>query len=110
MSLSEEIKVKNIHHLGILAGLIDEMGIVEIINQKLGIDSKKTIISGQVIVTIKFPRIGKKNSSDKEIIKEILTECELIIDSYEKGIERLEKSEQQKEYYSGNKKSHTRKS
>ena len=73
MSLSEEIKVKNIHHLGILAGLIDEMGIVEIINQKLGIDSKKTIISGQVIVTIKFPRIGKKNSSDKEIIKEILT-------------------------------------
>ncbi|MBS9769781.1 MAG: DUF4277 domain-containing protein [Trichodesmium erythraeum GBRTRLIN201] len=69
MSLSEEIKVKNIHHLGILAGLIDEMGIVEIINQKLGIDSKKKIISGQVIVTIKFPRIGKKNSSDKEIIK-----------------------------------------
>ena len=62
------------------------------------------------VVTIKSPRIGKKNSSDKEIIKEILTECELIIDSYEKGIERLEKSEQQKEYYSGKKKSHTRKS
>lgn len=36
MSLSEEIKVKNIHHLGILAGLIYELGIVEIINQKSG--------------------------------------------------------------------------
>ena len=43
MSLSEEIKVKNIHHLGILAGLIDEIGIVEIINQKLGINSTKKL-------------------------------------------------------------------
>ncbi len=62
------------------------------------------------IVTTKFARTGKKNSSDKEIVSEILTEYELIIDSYEQGIERPEKSEKQKEYYSGKKKSHTRKS
>ena len=34
MSLIEEITVKNLDHLGIVAGLIDEIGIVEVINQK----------------------------------------------------------------------------
>lgn len=37
MSLIEEIKVKNLDHLGIVAGLIDEIEIVEIINHKLGV-------------------------------------------------------------------------
>lgn len=32
MSPTSEIKIKNIDHLGIVAGLIDEIGIVEIIN------------------------------------------------------------------------------
>jgi len=31
MSPTSEIKIKNIDHLGIVAGLIDEIGIVEII-------------------------------------------------------------------------------
>ena len=30
---------KNIDHLGIVAGLIDEIRIVEVINQKLGVDN-----------------------------------------------------------------------
>jgi hypothetical protein len=38
MSPTSEIKIKNIDHLGIVAGLIDEIRIVEIINSKLGID------------------------------------------------------------------------
>ena len=38
MSLIKEITVENLNHLGIVAGLIDEIGIVEVINQKLGID------------------------------------------------------------------------
>ncbi|MEQ8999314.1 MAG: DUF4277 domain-containing protein, partial [Coleofasciculus sp. B1-GNL1-01] len=29
------IEVKNLDHLGIIAGLIDEIGIVDIINEKL---------------------------------------------------------------------------
>ena len=32
MSYLEEIQVKNLDHLGIVAGLIDEIGIVKIIN------------------------------------------------------------------------------
>ena len=53
--------------------------------------------------------MGNKNSRKKEIVKEILTEYELIIDSYEQGIEMAIKHEK-KEYYSGKKKSYTRKS
>ena len=45
----EEITVKNLDHLGIVAGLIDEIGIVEVINQKLGVDNREKITAGQVI-------------------------------------------------------------
>ena len=41
MSLIESITVKNLDHLGIVAGLIDERGIVELINQKLGVDNRE---------------------------------------------------------------------
>ncbi|MGC8453756.1 MAG: transposase family protein [Cylindrospermopsis raciborskii] len=53
---------------------------------------------------------GKKNSNDHEIVKELLTEFELIVDSYEQPIERPSEYETQKKYYSGKKKTHTRKS
>ena len=39
MSLIESTTVKNLdEYKGIVAGLIDEIGIVELINQKLGVD------------------------------------------------------------------------
>ena len=43
MSLTEEITVENLDHLGIVAGLTDEIGIVELINQKLGVDNREKI-------------------------------------------------------------------
>ena len=49
MSLIEEIIIENLDHLGIVAGLIDEIGIVELINQKLGVDNREKIAAGQVI-------------------------------------------------------------
>ena len=33
---------------GIVAGLIDEIGIVELINQKLGVDNREKITAGQI--------------------------------------------------------------
>ena len=33
------IEVKTINHLGIIAGIIDEIGIVEMVNEQLGIKS-----------------------------------------------------------------------
>ena len=55
-------------------------------------------------------RSCKKNSSDSEIVKEILTEFELIVDTYEQPIERPGDYREQKKYYSGKKVNHTRKS
>jgi hypothetical protein len=36
MNLFQEIQVKNLDHLGIVAGIIDDMGLVEQINQLVG--------------------------------------------------------------------------
>jgi transposase len=44
-----EIEVKNIDHLGIIAGLIDEIGIVEIIDREIGIDKREKVSAGEAI-------------------------------------------------------------
>ncbi|MBE9217463.1 transposase family protein [Dolichospermum flos-aquae] len=62
------------------------------------------------ITTIKFTSTSKKNSCYHEIVKEILTEFELIVDSYEQPIQRPSEYQEQKKYYSAKKKTHTRKS
>ena len=50
MSLIEEITVENLdEYKGVVAGLIDEIGIVEVINQKLGVDNREKITAGQAI-------------------------------------------------------------
>ena len=49
MSLIESTTVKNLdEYKGIVAGLIDEIGIVELINQKLGVDNREKITAGQI--------------------------------------------------------------
>ena len=58
MSLIESITVKNLDHLGIVAGLIDEIGIVELINQKLGVDNREKITTGQVIKALILNGLG----------------------------------------------------
>lgn len=51
----------------------------------------------------------KKNDSDLEWVLEILTEFELIVDSYEQPIERPTDDQEQKNNYSGKQKRHTKK-
>ncbi|WP_430639708.1 IS1634-like element ISCwa1 family transposase [Crocosphaera watsonii WH 8501] len=58
MSYLEEIQVKNLDHLGIVAGLIDEIGIVKIINNKLGIDVREKISAGTVVKSILINGLG----------------------------------------------------
>ena len=58
MSLIEEITVENLDHLGIVAGLIDEIEIVELINQKLGVDNREKIATGQVIKALILNGLG----------------------------------------------------
>ena len=38
-----EIEIKTINHLGIVAGIIDELDIVNIINQELGRDEQEIV-------------------------------------------------------------------
>ena len=49
----------------------------------------------------------KKHTRDYEIVKEILTNYELIVDSEEQPRERPGEYKEQKKYYSGKKKNHT---
>ncbi|WP_414589933.1 transposase [Scytonema sp. PCC 10023] len=49
----------------------------------------------------------KKNASDYEIVQEVLTDYELIVDSAEQARERPGEYKEQKKYYSGKKKNHT---
>ena len=50
MSLIESITVENLdEYKGIVAELINEIGIVELINQKLGVDNREKIATRQVI-------------------------------------------------------------
>ncbi len=58
MFQTSEIKVKNLDHLGIVAGLIDEIGIVDTINDKLGRDSREKISAGTVVKAILLNGLG----------------------------------------------------
>jgi DDE superfamily endonuclease/Helix-turn-helix of DDE superfamily endonuclease len=48
-----------------------------------------------------------KNEKELEMVKQMLTEHELIVDSWEQPRERPEDNQEQKKYYSGKKKEHT---
>lgn len=53
---------------------------------------------------------AKKNESEREWVQEVLSEWELIVDSWEQVRERPGEYQEQKKYYSGKKKNHTLKS
>ena len=58
MSPISEVKIKNLDILGIVARLIDEIGIVKIINSKLGIDPGEKISAGTVVKAILINGLG----------------------------------------------------
>ena len=47
--INAEIQVKNLDHLGLVAGIIDELGIVEIINELNGIQPGEIVNAGVVV-------------------------------------------------------------
>ena len=52
------IEIKNINHLGIVAGIIDELEIVDIINQELGRDEQEIVNSGEIVKAILLNGLG----------------------------------------------------
>lgn len=56
--MESEMKVENLNHLGIVAGLIDEMEIVEILNEKLGTDPREKISTGVAVKAMLLNGLG----------------------------------------------------
>ena len=44
-----EIEIKNLDHLGLVAGLIDELEIESIVNEAVGIDRFEKVTAGQIV-------------------------------------------------------------
>ena len=59
------------------------------------------------IAAVEFNWTRKKKESDYEVVKEILTDYELIIDSYEQVRERPGDNKEQEKYFSGKASKHT---
>ena len=59
MSFSESpIKVQDIEHLGIVAGIIDEMSLVDLFNQLLATHPQEIIRAGQVVKAMIINGLG----------------------------------------------------
>ena len=58
MMSSGNIQVKNLDHLGLVAGIIDEIGLVEIINEQVGIQPGEIVTAGQVVKAILLNGLG----------------------------------------------------
>ena len=56
--LNNKIKIENLNHLGIIAGIIDEIGIVEIINEQLSIKPQEKLSAGIIIKGIIVNAMG----------------------------------------------------
>ena len=49
MFSTDDIQIKNINHLGLVAGIIDDISLEKIINEVIGEDPRELITSGQVV-------------------------------------------------------------
>lgn len=58
MSILKEIEVQNIDHLGIVAGIMDSIGLVEIVNELLGEDVSEKISAGHVVKAMILNGLG----------------------------------------------------
>ncbi len=56
--LNDDIKIETLNHLGIIAGIIDEIGIVEIINEQLGIKPQEKLSAGIIVKGIIVNAMG----------------------------------------------------
>jgi transposase len=56
--LQEAINIVNLDHLGIVAGIIDEMELVEEVNKQVGLRAKETVSPGQVMKAMILNGLG----------------------------------------------------
>ncbi len=56
--INTEMQAPNLDHLGIVAGIIDEMGIVEEINKKVGRSSREKVSAGVIVKAMILNGLG----------------------------------------------------
>ena len=54
----KDVEIKNIDHLGIVAGIIDSIGLVEIINEYIGVNENEKVNAGQVVKAMILNGLG----------------------------------------------------
>ncbi|WP_290601502.1 DUF4277 domain-containing protein [Anabaena sp. AL93] len=54
------MEIQNIDHLGIVAGIIDSIGLVEIINELIGVEKGEKVSAGQVVKAMIINGLGKE--------------------------------------------------
>jgi transposase len=54
----ENLEINNLNHLGIIAGIVDEIGIVEIVDEQLGTNSKEIVSPGIIVKAIILNGLG----------------------------------------------------
>jgi transposase len=54
----KDVEIQNIDHLGIVAGIVDSIGLVEIINDLLGTDEEEKVSSGNVVKAMILNGLG----------------------------------------------------
>ena len=60
MAITEvsDLRIENLDHLGIIAGVIDRIGLVECINARLGTSPDEIITTGQVVKAMILNGLG----------------------------------------------------
>lgn len=58
MSSPKEIEIQTINHLGLIAGIIDDIGLEQIINEIVGFDNREVITAGQIVKAIILNGLG----------------------------------------------------
>ena len=56
--MSHELRVENLDHLGIVAGLVDELGIVDQVNQHVSEDARERVSPGVVVKAMILNGLG----------------------------------------------------
>jgi len=57
-TINTEMRVENVDHLGIVAGIIDEMGIVDEINARVGRNSREKVSAGVIVKAMILNGLG----------------------------------------------------
>ena len=56
--MMNQLKIRNIDHLGIIAGIVDQIGLVEIVNAEIGENSQEKISAGIVVKAMILNGLG----------------------------------------------------